>query len=121
MHATRTNIHTTLKGTPGALVFGRDMFLDVPLIADLQAIQLHRRTIVNERLRKAHIERRSYDYIQGQKVLKKYPKPDELGLRKEGSYLITQVHTNGNATIELRPGVTERLNIRIIEPYRELT
>ena len=34
MHAMRTNIHSTLKGAPGALVFGRDMFLDVPLIAD---------------------------------------------------------------------------------------
>jgi len=121
MHAMRTNIHTTLKAAPGALVFGRDMFLDVPLIADCQAIQLHRRTIVNERLRKVNMGRRSYDYIQGQKVLKKYPKPDKLGLRKEGPYLITQVHTNGNVTIELRPGVTERINIRRVEPYREPT
>ena len=31
MHATRTNIHTTFKGAPGALVFERDMFLDAPL------------------------------------------------------------------------------------------
>ena len=121
MHAMRTNIHTTLKAAPGASVFGRDMFLDVPLIAEWQAIQLHRRTIVNERLRKANMGRRSYDYIQGQKVLKKYPKSDKLGLRKEGPYLITQVHTNGNVTIELRPGVTERINIRRVEPYREPT
>ena len=34
MHAMRTNIHTTLKAAPEALVFGRGMFLDVPLIAD---------------------------------------------------------------------------------------
>ena len=73
MHAMRTNIHTTLKRAPGTLVFGRDMFLDVPLIADWQAIQLHRRTIVNERLRKANVGRRTYDYIQGQKVLKNSP------------------------------------------------
>ena len=121
MHAMRTNIHTTLKGSPGSLVFGRDMFLDVPLIADWQAIQLHRRTIVNERLRKANLGRRTYDYIQGQKVLKKLTKPDKLGLRKEGPYLITQVHTNGNVTMQLRPGVTERINIRRIEPYKEPT
>ena len=76
---------------------------------------------MNERLRKANTGRRSYDYVQGQKVLKKYPKPDNLGLRKEGPYLITQVYTNGNVTIELRPGVTERLNIRRVEPYREPT
>jgi hypothetical protein len=28
------------------------------------------------------------------------------------------VHTNGNVTIELRPGITERINIRRISPYR---
>ena len=109
MHAMRTNIHTTLKGAPGACVFGRDMFLDVPLIADWQAIQLHRITIINECLRKANMGRRSYDYIECQKVLKKYPKPSNLGLRKDGPYIITQVYTNGNVTTELRSGVTERL------------
>ena len=121
MHAIRTNIYSTLKGAPGALVFGRDMFLDVPLIADWQAIQNHRSTIVNERLRKANMGRRTYDYVQGQKVLKKRHKPDKLGRRKEGPYKVTQVHTNGNVTIELRPGVTERINIRRVEPYREPT
>ena len=60
-------------------------------------------------------------YVQGQKVLKKYPKPDKLGLCKEGPYLIIQVHTNGSVTIELRPGVTERLSSRRVEPYREPT
>ena len=86
--------------------------MDAPLIAGWQAIQSHRNTIVNERVRKASIGRGSYDYIQGQMVLKKYPKPDKLGLRKKGPYLITKVHTNGNVTIGLRPGVqvTERLN-----------
>ena len=38
MHVMRTSIYTTLTGAPGALVFGRDVFLDVPLIADWQAI-----------------------------------------------------------------------------------
>ena len=122
MHAMRTNIHTTLKGAPGALVFGSDMFLDAPLIVDWQAIQLHRRTIVNERLRKVNMGRRSCDCIQCEKVLKNYPKPDKLGVSKEGPYPINQAHTNVNVTIELRPGVTERLNIRrVVEHYREPT
>ena len=34
MHAMRTNIATTLQSSPGALVYNRDMFLDVPLQAD---------------------------------------------------------------------------------------
>ena len=65
--------------------------------------------------------RRSYDYIQGQRVLKKRHKPDKLGRLTEGPYVITQVHTNGNVTMELRPGVTERINIRRVLPYKELT
>ena len=38
MHAMRTNIATSLGSSPGALVYGRDMFLNVPLIADWHTI-----------------------------------------------------------------------------------
>ena len=48
MHAMRVNIHTTLKSSPGALVFGRDMFLDVPLIADWTTIQQKVASIFHE-------------------------------------------------------------------------
>ena len=51
MDSMRVNITTTLKGYPGSLVFGRDMFLDIPLIVDWKMIQKHRQTLVNERLR----------------------------------------------------------------------
>ena len=38
MHAIRTGNHTTLGSSPSSLVFNRDMFLNVPLFADRQAI-----------------------------------------------------------------------------------
>ncbi len=38
MHAMQTTIATTLGGTLGALAFAWDMFLNMPLIADWQAI-----------------------------------------------------------------------------------
>ena len=34
MHAMRTTVATTLGSTSGALAFSRDMFLNVPLVAD---------------------------------------------------------------------------------------
>ena len=34
MHYMRTMVATTLGSTPGALAFSRDMFLNVPLVAD---------------------------------------------------------------------------------------
>jgi hypothetical protein len=38
MHAMQTTVATTLGSTPGALAFAQDMFLNVLLIADWQAI-----------------------------------------------------------------------------------
>ena len=118
MHAMRTTIATTLGSTPGALAFSRDMFLNIPLIADWQAIAKHREHHVNENLRRANRKRRQYDYATGQKVLKKVHDPTKLGVRTSGPYTIERVHVNGTVTIELRPGVSERINIRRILPYR---
>ncbi len=50
MHAMQTTIATTLGSTPGALAFARDMFLNMPLIADWQAIARTREHHVNENL-----------------------------------------------------------------------
>ena len=44
-----------------------------------------------------------------------------LGERWDGSFEINKVHVNGNVTINLREGVTERLNIRRIKPYKPPT
>jgi transposase InsO family protein len=119
--ALRCVVSTPLQATPGSLAFGRDMFLDVPYVADWQLIQQRRQQLVDEARRRINLKRRSYDYVVGQQVLKNIHAPTKLGLRKEGPYTITQVHTNGNITMELRPGVTERINIRRVSPYRTPT
>jgi hypothetical protein len=118
MHAMRTNVTTTLGSSPGALVFNRDMFLNVPLIADWHLIARRREHLVNESLRRQNMKRRRYDYVPGQQVLKKIHEPTKLGERTEGPYQIQSVHVNGTLTIILRPGVTERINIRRVIPYR---
>ena len=118
MHAMRTNVTTTLGSSPGALVFNRDMFLNVPLIADWHLIARRREHLVNENLRRQNMKRRRYDYVPGQQVLKKIHEPTKLGERTEGPYQIQSVHVNGTLTIILRPGVTERINIRRVIPYR---
>jgi hypothetical protein len=97
MHAMQTTIATTLGSTPGALAFAQDMFLNVPLIADWQAIV--RTHHVNENLRRANRNQCQYDYAPGQQVLKKVHDPTKLGVRTEGSYTIDCVHGNGNLTI----------------------
>ena len=74
----RVNITTTLKESPESLVFGRDMFLDIPLISDWKMIQKHRQKLFNERLRRLNQIRIIFDYIQGKRVLKKKHRPDKI-------------------------------------------
>jgi hypothetical protein len=38
MHAMRARVHSTLGSSPGNLVFNRDIFLNIPLIAEWHAI-----------------------------------------------------------------------------------
>ncbi len=71
MHVMQTNVATTLGSTPGALAFARDMFLNVPLIADWQAIARTHEHHVNENLQHANRKQRHFDYAPGQQVLKK--------------------------------------------------
>ncbi len=118
MHTMQTTVATTLGNTPGALAFAQDMFLNVPLIADWQAVARTCEHHVNENLRRANRKRRQYDYAPGQQVPKKVHNPTKLGVRTEGPYTIACIHVNGNLTILLREGITECINICRVLPYR---
>ena len=119
MHAMRVIVHSTMGSSPGNLAYNRDMFLNIPLITDWHAVMLKRGHLINENLMRENQKRRRYDYIPQQKVLKKTWKPRKLGMRTIGPYTILQTHVNGTVTIELRPGISERLNIQRIIPYKE--
>ncbi len=118
MHAMQTTIaSSTLGSTPGALVFAWDMFLNVPLIADWQAIARTHEHHVNENLWRANRKQHQFDYAPGQQVLKKVHNPTKLGVRTEGPYTIERMHVNGNLTILLREGITEGIIIHRVLPY----
>ena len=57
------------------------MFLNVPLIADWQAIARICEHHVNENLRRANRKQRQFDYTLGQQVLKKVHDTTKLGVR----------------------------------------
>ena len=61
-------------------------------------------------------QRHTYDYTPNQKILKKVHEPTKLGIRTSGSYTIKNVYVNGTVTMELRPVVSEWINIRHIIP-----
>ena len=112
MHAMRCNVTTALGSSPGALAYARDMFLNVPLVADWTTIANRRQQLIQENLRKQNLKRVSYDYKVGDEILK------TIGARTLGPYKIVQVHTNGNVTVELNAHLNERLHIQNITPFR---
>ncbi len=120
MYLMRSTISTVLKASPGALAFSRDMLLNVPLIADWQAITHNREALVNNMLLKNNQWRINYDYYIGQRVLK-YDNTikGKLTVKTSGPFEIVCDHVNGTVTIQLRAGVTKRINICHTIPYHE--
>ena len=118
MHTIRTNIATRLGSTQGALAVGRDMFLNIPLIADWQATAKCREQSVNDNLCCANKKQHQYDYASSQQALKKVHDPTKLGVGITGHFTVEYVHVNGTITIQLRPGVQKCINIKRIIPYR---
>ena len=121
MHSMRSSVHTTLGSSPGSLVFNRDMYLNIPLVADWHAITTKREHVINSNLMRENKKRRRFDYQVNKKVLKNVHDPTKLGIRTQGPYNIKQIHTNGILTMELRPGITERIIIRRVIPFHEET
>ncbi len=118
-HAMRTGIHTTLGSSPGNLVFNRDMFLNIPPIADWHAITQKCEHLINENLMHENRMQKCYDYVPNQKVLKKRHKTPKLGQKTSGPYKILQTHVNGTLAFELKPEISERINIRRVISYKE--
>jgi hypothetical protein len=71
MDAMRAGVHSTLDSSPGNLLFNRDMFLNIPLIADWHAITQRREHLIHENLMRENQKRRGYDYAPQQMVHKK--------------------------------------------------
>jgi hypothetical protein len=68
MHTMHAGVHSTLGSSPSNLVFNRDMFLNIPLIADWHAITQRREHLIHENLMRENQKRRGYDYAPWQVV-----------------------------------------------------
>ena len=93
------------------------MFLNVPVVADCQSITKHTQQHVNDNLRRVNKKQRHYDYVSGQKVLKKEHDTTKLGVKTTGPHTIACLHINGNLYIKLLDSVTKRINIHRVIPY----
>ena len=60
--------HTTLQATPVRLVFGRDMILNTPFLADWEAIRLRKKKIIDKNNQIENKNRRPHIYRIRDKV-----------------------------------------------------
>lgn len=121
MHALRCNPVSTLGNySPGALVFNRDMFLNIPLVADILTLTKNRQALIDKRLLRANSRRLRHEFAVGQQVFYNIPNRDhKLDLVKVGPFKILRVHTNNTVTIQRGP-IEERLNIRHLTPFKPM-
>ena len=111
--------YTLLRSLYGAAIFGRDIFFDIPYLADWSEIGRKRQGQVDKSNVIKNQNRIDFDYRIGQKfVLIKdgiYHKAEDNNL---GPYTITDVFVNGTVRSQ-RGTINERLNIRRLCPYFE--
>ena len=115
--AIRSTHHSVLQSSPGAAIFGRDMLFDIPYLADWKAIGKRRQSAVDQNTHHKNKRRADFDYAIGQKVtIRKDGVLRKAENKNIGPYVITQVFTNGTVRIQ-RGSISERINIRRIDPY----
>ncbi len=71
----QARVRFILGSSPGNLVFNRDMYLNIPLIADWHTITQRREHLIHENLMRENQKRRGYDYAPHQMVLNEKWKP----------------------------------------------
>ena len=102
IHTYHLMLHYALQTSPWALVYGRDMIVNVPVISDLIAIRKQRQQLVDN-------NQKWYDYYYkvGDEVMIRTYNPTKLQEWLHKSYQITKCRTNGIVSIERR--AAERL------------
>jgi hypothetical protein len=70
--AIRCTYHNTLKATPGQLVYGRGMILDIPYTANWSKINSRKQELIDKSKERENNKRFNYNYAVGDKVLINY-------------------------------------------------
>jgi hypothetical protein len=110
--------HTTLQASPGQLVFGRDMILNIQHKANWTAIRSRKQAVIKKNNMRENSKRIDYTYQPGEQVLVRRNSPYKYERPYDGPYKVLQVNTNG--TVRLQMGaVSDVVNIRRIHPYKQ--
>eukprot|EP00957_Ditylum_brightwellii_P189225 14403113-Ditylum_brightwellii.AAC.1 len=109
---------SSIGNVPRSNGFPEDMFINLPVMADLVSMRDRRQELINENLCRQNLKCCEWDYAVGQEVLIKEVDPNKLQQRAHGPYTIVHVFMNGNVAVRQAPYVVERMNIRCLLSFR---
>lgn len=114
-----STIHTTLKVTPGQLVFGCNLILNIKHEANWNAIKEREEKLIHCINKRENLARIQHEYSLGEKILlekeaNKYERANEC------PYKVMEVFDIGTVMI-YKGDVTERINIQRLIPFFEQT
>ena len=121
MHASRCAANVSLSNySPGALAFGRDMHLTIPLISDVLTLNCLRQAQIDERVMRANAGRIPHEFSVNNQVMLRtlFESRDKARPAYSGPHRIVRVHTNNNVTLQISPHMEQRISIRRIKPFR---
>ena len=104
-YAINATIHSTTKTSPGAFVFQRDMILPIQSLANWELIRRKKAAMIEKNNLRENSFRTQFNYKRGMKVLVEDTTGVKLSQKAKGPFKITELHTNGTVTIQLKPNV----------------
>ena len=114
--AVRSTYHTTLKKTPGQLVFGRDMIFNIQHVANWEFIRQNKQICIDKNNKAENAKRVAHLYKEGDLVLLQRGTENKYETPYQGPFSIQKVNDNG--TVRLKVGAVEdTVNIRRLTPY----
>ena len=114
--AIRSTYHTTLKATPGQLVYGRDMVLNMKHVANWDAITQAKRKMILKNNKRENSKRIPHTYKVGDEVLLDEP-AFKYETNHSGPYTLRNVYNNGTVSIK-KGAILDTVNIRRLTPYK---
>jgi hypothetical protein len=116
--AVRSTFHTTLRKTPGQLVYGRDMIFNVQHQADWKYIQDRKQRIIAKNNKQENKKRIPHTYKVGDLVLLRKGTEHKYETPYDGPFPILQINDNGTVKLKVKSTI-DTYNIRRLYPYTD--
>ena len=114
--AVRSTFHTTLRQSPGQLVFGRDMIFNIKHVANWEYIRKRKQQIIDKNNQRENARRVKHVYSVGDQVLLKRGTENKYEAPYKGPYEVIRVLENGTVRLTVN-AVTDTYNVRRLMQY----